>query len=316
MWKYALGRLLRLVPSLLLISVITFALARLLPGDPALAYLGESAPRDQVAYQAVRAELGLDDALPLQYLRWLGKALQGDFGKSVRTHEAVLTGIRQRFPITLELTMAAMLVAALIAIPAGIASAVKPNSWLDNLGTVGAMAGVAIPDFWLGILLIYLLALALHWLPASGFTPPDQSLALNLKMMIMPALALGAAQAGIIMRQVRSSLIEVLNLEYVTTARSKGLSEAAVVRRHALKNGLIPVVTVLGLQTGRLMGGAVIIETIFALPGMGRMTADSIYFRDYSPLQATVLLFGVGVVLINLVADLTYAYLDPRIRYT
>jgi peptide/nickel transport system permease protein len=312
---YLLRRVLHAIPTLLLVTAVTFAITMLLPGDPALAFLGEAAAMDKVAYEAMRRELGLDQPLPVQYALWLGRTLQGDLGRSVRTKEPVWESMQARFPITLQLTVMAMLVALVVAVPVGIISAIRPNSRLDVVGTIVAISGLAIPGFWLGIMLIFVFALWLRWLPPSGYAPPSSGLGQNLQLMLLPALALGVEQAAVIMRQVRSALLEVLGQEYVTTAWAKGLRERVVVSRHALKNALIPVITIIGLQTGRLFGGAVVIETVFALPGLGRLAADSIFFRDFPSLQGVVLILALAVFLSNLVTDALYAYLDPRIRY-
>ncbi len=315
MGRYFLRRIIQSVPVLLLITIITFAIVHLLPGDPALAYLGEAAAKDQVAYEAVRLELGLDQPLPVQYGKWLGKVVQGDMGKSVRTREPVTTGLSIRLPVTLQLALMAILFAVVIAVPVGILSAVRPGSKTDSIGTVFAISGVAVPHFWLGIILIYVFALWLRWLPASGYKSPTENLGANLQYMLLPALTLGAGQAAVIMRQVRSSLIEVLRNEYVRTARAKGLRERMVVQRHALKNAFIPVITIIGMQVGRLFGGAVVVESIFALPGLGRLAIDSIMFRDFAMLQGAILILAVAVVVLNLLTDVLYAYLDPRIKY-
>lgn len=315
MQAYLARRLLQAVPTLLIVSLITFSITMLLPGDPALAFLGESAALDQTAYAATRAELGLDQPLPVQYARWLGRALRGDLGRSVRTKEPVVTSLRTRIPITLELITLAMATGLLIAFPVGIVSAVRPNSKIDLISTILAVSGLAIPSFWFGILLIYVFALWLGWLPASGYVKPTEDLAQNLKLMVLPAFTLGLDLAASLMRQVRSALLEVLQQEYITTARAKGLRERAIVGRHALRNALIPVVTIIGLQIGRLVGGAVVIETIFALPGLGRLAADAIFFRDFPALQGVVLLLAITVFVSNLLTDLAYSFLDPRIRY-
>jgi len=313
---YILRRLAALVPVLFLVSVVTFSVNLLLPGDPALAYIGEANIGDKVMYEAVRQELGLDQPIPVQYVKWLGRAVRGDFGRSIRTREPALEGLLARLPITLQLSAMAMVISLVIAIPIGIISAVRPNSKLDTAGTVLAMTGVAVPDFWLAILLIYLFAVWLPWLPSSGFVPLAQGLWPNLQSMILPAVALGMVLSAVVMRQLRASLLEVLRQEYVVVARAKGLRERHVIGRHALKNALIPMVTVLGLQTGRLFGGAVLIETIFSLPGLGRLATDSILFRDYPMLLGTVLILATSVMLASLVTDVLYAVLDPRIRYT
>jgi peptide/nickel transport system permease protein len=304
-----------MVPTLLLVSIATFVLAHLMPGDPALAVLGETAPRDQVAYDAMRRDLGLDRPLLVQYLRWIGRLTHGNFGLSVRSQTPVGLELVHRLPITLELTLLGMLVAAAVALPTGIVSAMRRGGGLQVAVTAGTLGGLAIPDFWLAILLIYVFAVVLRLLPTGGFTPIAADPVANLKMMVLPALALGLGQAAIVMRQVHSAMVDVLHREYVTTARAKGLSEWVVIRRHALRNALIPVITILGLQVGRVFGTAVVIETMFALPGLARLAVDSAAFRDYSALQGAILVFALTVLVVNLLTDLLYGALDPRIRY-
>jgi peptide/nickel transport system permease protein len=313
--QYLLRRLLYFIPVIFLVSVVIFVITMLMPGDPAMAMLGDAMGQDKVAYAAMREELGLDQPIPVQYANWLGRALHGDLGRSIRTHETVIEGLGARLPVTLELTSLALVFALVIAIPVGIVSATRPNTFLDSLGTILAIGGVAIPEFFLGILMIYVFAVSLHWLPSSGFVPLSAGIWLSLQSMIMPAIALGTTVTAVTMRQVRASLLEVLQQEYIVVARAKGLAEPRVVRGHAVKNALIPVVTIIGLQIGRLFGGAVVVETIFALPGMGRLAADSIFFRDFPMLQGVVLVMAAAVLLFNLLTDLLYAYLDPRIRY-
>lgn len=315
MGKYLLRRLLYFIPVIFLVSIVIFSITMLLPGDPAMAFLGDAMGNDKVAYEAMRKELGLDQPVPIQYANWLGRAMQGDLGRSIRTHETVIEGLQARLPVTIELTVLALFFALIVAIPVGIISATRPNSLLDTVGTVVAIGGVAIPEFFLGIVMIYVFAVTLHWLPSSGFVPLSSGIWLSLQSMIMPAISLGTTVTAVTMRQVRASLLEVLQQEYVTVARAKGLAEPVVVRTHALKNSLIPVVTVIGLQIGRLFGGAVVVETIFALPGMGRLAADSIFFRDFPMLQGVVLVMALAVLLFTLFTDMLYAYLDPRIRY-
>jgi peptide/nickel transport system permease protein len=315
MARYLVVRLLYFIPVIFLVTVVIFSITMLLPGDPALAFLGEGSIRDQVAYQAMRAELGLDQPLPVQYARWLGRALKGDLGRSVRTHEAVLDALLARLPVTLELAAVALLIALVIAVPIGVLSATRPNSPLDSAATVVAVSGVALPEFFVGILFIYLFAVWLRILPPSGYTPLSVGVWANLKSIILPALSLGLAMNAVTMRQVRASLIEVMREDYVTVARAKGVPEGTVIWSHALRNALIPVITVIGLQIGRLVGGTVVVETIFAFPGMGRLAADSIFFRDFPMLQAVVLVMALSVLSFNLLADLLYAYVDPRIRY-
>jgi len=314
--QYILRRLFYFVPVLFLVTIIAFFINLSLPGDAALAYIGETNIRDRALYESVREELGLNDPIPVQYIRWLGRVARGDFGRSIRTQEPAIEGILARLPVTFHLTLMALFVALCISVPVGIISAVRPNSKSDMAGTLVAIGGVAIPDFYLGILLIYVFGLHLRVLPPSGYVTPTEDLLRSIKSMIMPSVALGMAMAAVIMRQIRSALIEVMQQEYVTVARSKGLSEGVIVRRHALKNALIPVVTIVGLQIGRLFGGAVIIESVFALPGMGRLAAEAILFRDAPMLQGSVLILAVAVLVANLVTDMLYAFLDPRIRYS
>ncbi len=300
---------------LLFVSVVSFVLIFLLPGDPALAVLGDEGARDQQRYQQVRTELGLDQPLPLQYAAWAGRALHGDLGTSIRTRVPVIQLMLQRLGPTLQLTLMAIAFAVLVAIPVGILGAVKPNSRMDAAGTLLAMAGASLPNFWLGLLLILAFGLWLHWLPPSGYVAPVEDPIGNLRLMILPTITLGSGIAALVMRQTRSAMLEVLRQDYITTARAKGLTQRLVILKHALKNALIPVATVVGLQTGHLMGGAVITETIFSIPGIGSLAASSIFTRDFPTLQAVVLLMALAVVMANLVTDLAYAWLDPRIRY-
>jgi len=312
---YIVRRLLTMLPTLFLVSVVTFLLAHLMPGDPVLAFLGETAPRDQVAYAAMREQLGLDRPVAVQYLRWMEQVSRGNLGISVRSQTPVAFELVQRLPVTLELTILGMLIAAGVAVPLGVVSAARGGRTLRAVATVGTTGGLAMPDFWLGILMIYLFAVALRLLPASGFTPLASDPVANLRTMALPALTLGFGQAAILMRQVHSAMLDVLHREYVTTARAKGLSEWLVVRRHALKNALIPVITIFGLQTGRVFGAAVVVETVFALPGLARLAVDSAAFRDYSALQGAILMFALAVLVVNLSTDLLCGAVDPRVRH-
>jgi peptide/nickel transport system permease protein len=304
-----------MLPVLLIVSVLAFGLLYVLPGDPAVAMLGENAGNQQT-YQALRHDLGLDQPLYLQYLTWLGRVLHGDLGHSIRTQEAVSTVLMARVPITLYVGLAGLLVGLLLGLSVAIVSALKPGSIFDNLGTIAAMGGVAIPSFWQALLLVYFFAVVLRWVPPSGFTSPFVDPGLSLRMLILPAIVLGTHAAAVIMRQGRSALMEVLEQDYVTTARSKGLRGRSVVSGHAMKNAMIPIITVIGLQVGTLVSGAAITETIFAIPGVGRAALDAIFYRDYPVLQGAVLILTLAVLIANLVTDLAYAYLDPRIRYT
>jgi peptide/nickel transport system permease protein len=315
MATYIVQRVFQMIPVMVLASIISFSIIFLLPGDPALLILGDQLASDRAIYEAKRAELGLDRPLPIQYLDWLGKTVRGDLGTSTRDRQPVIQGIRDRLPVTLQLAAMSIVLAVLIAIPAGILSALKPNSKWDIVSSLVAFGGIAIPNFWFGILLIYLFAVVLRWLPPSGFVAFGEDPIQNLTRMLMPALTLGLGLSAVLMRQTRSSLLEVLNQDYMTTARAKGLSQKIVVLRHALKNGLIPVVTVLGLQLGLVFGGSVITESIFSILGIGRWAVDSITTRDFPVVQAISLVMAVGVLLANLLADIAYAYIDPRIHY-
>ncbi|MCC7371882.1 MAG: ABC transporter permease [Chloroflexi bacterium] len=315
MWMYVIRRLILMVPVVWLVSVIAFSIILLLPGDPALAILGPERARDTVAYQAIRAELGLDRSIPIQYVSWVSKMLVGDFGNSAHYQQPVTKLVGSSISPTVQLALMSMIVALIIALPIGIISAVKPGSWLDVIGTTLALSGVAIPNFLLGILLILLFALVLRWFPAGGYVPFTENPGESLRLMLLPAFALGTGLAAVLMRQIRSAMLEVMNQDYVTTARSKGLNTRAVVLRHALMNALIPVITVVGVQVGRLMGGTVVIETIFSVPGMGKLAVAAIFYRDFPVVQAVVLLMGTAILFSNLITDLLYGVLDPRVRY-
>jgi len=315
MGRYLVRRLVSMVPVVIIVSFLVFALINLLPGDPALMILGEN-NNDPAAYQRLRADLGLDRPLVIQYLDWAGHALRGDFGISLRDRQPIGEAIAARVPPTLELATLGLLLSLCISIPVGVITALRPGSPVDAVATVGALSGVAVPQFFLGILLIELFAVNWHLVPPSGYIPPWEDLGANLRLMILPALALSTGLTAVQMRHVRSSLLEVLHQEYVLTARSKGLHSSVVVRRHALRNALIPLVTIVGLEMGTLIGGTVILEIIFSIPGMGRLLVDSITFRDYPTVQAMVLLLALTVLVANLLADLTYGMLDPRVSRT
>ncbi|MFO7311713.1 MAG: ABC transporter permease [Bacillota bacterium] len=305
MAQFVLKRLLMLVPVVLGVSVIVFGLLYLTPGDPALLMLGEHAPQEQ--YLALREKLGLDLPVHIQYLRWLGRALQLDLGDSIRSSRPVTEEIATRLPATAELAVLAVLVATLIGIPAGVISATRPNSWLDNILTVLALAGVSMPVFWQGLMLIIIFSVYLGWLPPSGRLG-------GWEYFVLPVITLGTSAAASITRMTRATMLEAIHEDFVRTARAKGLNERRVIYRHALRNALLPVVTIIGLEFGNLMAGAVITETIFAWPGIGRLAVDAIRTRDYPVVQGVVMTFAVSYVLINLIVDLLYAYLDPRLR--
>ncbi len=314
MSRYILRRVISMIPVLLIVSIIAFGLLYVLPGDPAVAILGDNAGNQQT-YLALRHDLGLDQPLYAQYLSWLGRVVQGDLGRSIRTNESVATVLMQRVPISMYLGAAGLVVGLALGLSVAIVSALRPGSRIDSLGTLLAMGGVAIPSFWQALLLVYVFAVLLRWVPPSGFTSPFVDPFLSAKMLILPAIVLGTHSAAVIMRQGRSALMEVLEQDYVTTARAKGLNDRTVVGGHALKNAMIPIITVIGLQVGTLVSGAAITETVFAIPGVGRAAVDAIFFRDYPVLQGAVLILTLGVLMANLLTDVTYAYLDPRIRY-
>jgi peptide/nickel transport system permease protein len=298
--------------TLLVISLIVFTGVRLIPGDPARVLAGTDA--DESGLEEIRQKYGLKDPIPVQYLRWAGLALRGDLGESIRTREPVVRLVAQKLPITLELACAALGVALLIAIPAGVFAALRRNSVWDYLVSGVSLCGLSVPNFWLGIMLILLFSVRLRWLPASGFVSLFQDPLGNAQRMLMPSAVLGTALAAVLMRQTRNSMIEVLSADYVRTAYSKGLATGAVVFRHAIRNGLIPVVTILGLQMGALIGGAVVTEQIFVVPGFGRLIVEAVFTRDYPVVQGVVLITASAYVLINLLVDVSYSLLNPRIR--
>jgi peptide/nickel transport system permease protein len=312
---FIIRRLLQTLITLFVVTLISFTLCMILPGDPSLAVVGSEGASEEMI-KIVRQELGLDQPVVVQYFKWLVALVSGDFGISIRTRVHVLTLFGQRLPLTLELLGLGILFALLVAIPMGILSALKPNTWVDTAGTILSVSGVAMPQFFLGMLLILLFPIWLGWLPSSGYVPPAESLAGNLKGMILPAISLGSVVAAEIMRQLRSSMLEVLNEEFVQTARAKGASEFMVIIKHVLRNALIPVVTLLGMRIGRLIGGIVIIEVVFSLPGIGRLLMNAVLFNDFPVLQTGVLLVALAVTFLNLLADISYSFLDPRIRRT
>lgn len=306
MLQYVGRRLITSIPVLWGVTTLVFLMMHLLPGDPAELMLAESGGSSQSIAQ-LRHQLGLDDPLYVQYGRFLANALHGDLGRSIFTNRPVTQTILEQLPHTVQLAVAAMLVAVIIGTALGIAAALNRNTWLDSLCVTIAVAGASIPIFWSGLLLILLFSSLLHWLPATGQG--------SLKHLIMPAIVLGLASSGSIARLVRSSMLEVLGQEYIIAARSKGLSERLVVCRHALKNALIPVITVIGLQFGYLLGGTVVTETVFSRQGLGWLVVDAILWKDSPIVQGTVLLAAAIYTLVNLLVDISYAIIDPRIRY-
>ncbi|MFZ5992972.1 MAG: ABC transporter permease [Deinococcota bacterium] len=313
MTRFFLRRLVGGLPTLLLVTVMVFALTRVLPGDPALLLLGEEATPELVA--KLRDELGLNRPLYVQYASWLGSLLRGDFGRSLRDNARVAPILWQKLPTTLELALFALLIALLLGIPTGVVAALRRGSATDAGVTVLALSGISVPNFFLGILLVYLFSIRLGWIPPSGYVEPWVDLRKNLSLMLLPAFTLGTALAGALARFTRNSMLEVLSQDYVRTARAKGLAGRVVIYKHALRNAAIPVVTVIGLQLGGLLGGAVVTEQVFSIPGFGRLVVDSVFNRDFPVLQAVVLFSAIAVFLVNVLIDLLYAAIDPRIRY-
>ncbi len=297
--------------TLLLISVVTFVVVQVAPGDPAQLILGTEAPPEALA--DLRAQLGLDSPLPLQYLSWLSGVLRGDLGVSLRHGRPVTELIAERLPVTLSLAILSLALAVLLAVPLGVLAAVRQHSALDYGVLVFAQAGLALPSFWIGILLILFFALSLRWLPSGGYVPWAENPLDTLRSLAMPVLALGLPVAGVLARLVRASMLEELSRDHIRTARAKGLSEQQVIVRHVLRNALIPTVTLLGLQLGFLLGGSIVIEQVFALPGLGRLVLFAINNRDLPLIQGLVLFIAVLVVGINFLVDMAYTWLDPRI---
>ena len=312
MLMFILRRLLSAIPTLILVSLFVFTLQKLLPGDPVLAMAGEE--RDPAVMEYLRDKYRLNDPIPLQYLNWVGNVLTGDFGTSLRTEQPVTTLLASKLPVTLELAVLALLIALLIGIPTGIISAVRKGTAVDYGANVVALSGISIPHFWLGILLIMVFAVKLQWLPASGFVPVGEDLGQNLKTLILPAFVLGAGLSGILMRHTRSAMLEVLRTDYVRTARAKGLLPRTVILKHALRNALMPIVTLTTLLFGELLGGAVLTEQVFSIPGFGKMIVDAVFNRDYAVVQGVVLCVAIGFLLLNMLADVLCRTINPRLR--
>ncbi|MBW1666823.1 MAG: ABC transporter permease [Deltaproteobacteria bacterium] len=305
MLNYVVKRLLSTIPVLIGISLLLFFMLRMLPGDPAQVLAGQMATPQEI--ELIRHQLGLDKPIHIQYAYFLGRLIHFDLGRSARTQNPVTEEIWARLPNTVLLAVVAITLACIFGIPAGIISAVRPYTWIDYLVTSSALFGISMPVFWLGLMLVVVFSVMLHWLPAGGTG--------SWKHVILPSFTLAAFVVAFIARMTRSTMMEVLSQDYTTTARSKGLKERVVVTKHALRNALIPIITVVGLQFGLLLGGAVLTETVFAWPGIGRLIVDSILARDYPMIQGTILVFGLLYILVNLVVDLIYAWVDPRIRY-
>ena len=312
MGRFLLRRLAQIVPTLFFVSVLIFGLQQLLPGDPAIAMAGED--RDPETIRFLREKFHLDEPLPMRYWHWLSGVVRGDLGESIRIQKPVTELILEKAPVTLQLATMAMLIALLIGVTAGVVSAVKKDTWLDYAANVFALWGLSTPNFWLGILLILLFAVNLGWLPASGYVSPFEDLKGNLAAMIMPAFVLGNAFAAVLMRHTRSAMLQVLSSDYVRTARAKGLNERVVILKHALRNALVPVITLGALSFGELLGGTVLTETIFSIPGFGKLIVDAVFNRDYSVVQGVVLLTATVYIALNLLADIAYFLVNPRMR--
>ncbi len=309
LWAFILRRLILAVPVFIGVTLVTFVLMYIVPGDPVALLMEEkTAAVDPQAARLIRAKWGLDDPVPVQYLKFVSNALRGDLGISYRTNQPVLEEVVARFPATAKLAAAALLVGILIGVPMGILAALRQNTVFDSASIIGATMGVSIPNFWLGILLIYLLAVHLRWLPPSGYGPA-------FPYLIMPALTLGTGLSAVLARLTRSSMLEVIRQDFVRTARAKGLAERRVITVHALRNAAIPIVTIVGVQISGLLSGAVITERVFSWPGVGRLLVDSIGARDLPTAQGCVLFIAMVFIALNLLVDLSYAWLDPRIKY-
>ena len=305
-------RLGTVVPTLVLVSMLIFGLQQLLPGDPAKILAGEEQDPTVIAY--LHKKLHLDEPLPVRYAFWIAGVLRGDLGESVRNQQPVLDLVLQKLPVTVELAVLAMGIALVIGIPAGVAAAVGRGTAWDIGANAFALWGLSTPNFWLGILMILLFSVQLGWLPASGYVSPFEDLGANLAAMVMPAFVLGNALAAVLMRHTRSAMLQVLSADYIRTARSKGLREAPVVLRHALRNALVPVVTLGALEFGTLLSGAVLTEQVFTIPGFGKLIVDAVFNRDYAVVQGVVLVTATAYILLNLLADLAYFALNPRLR--
>lgn len=312
MLTFILRRLLSAIPTLILVSLFVFTLQKLLPGDPVQAMAGEE--RDPAVMEYLREKYRLNDPLPLQYVHWVGNVLQGDFGTSLRTEQPVTVLLASKLPVTIELAVLALIIALVIGIPTGVISAVRKGTSVDYAANVFALSGISIPHFWLGILLIMIFAVKLQWLPASGFVPLGEDVGQNLKTLILPAFVLGAGLSGVLMRHTRSAILEVLRADYVRTARAKGLFPRTVILKHALRNALMPIVTLTTLLFGELLGGAVLTEQVFSIPGFGKMIVDAVFNRDYAVVQGVVLCVAIGFLLLNLLADVLYRLINPRLR--
>lgn len=312
MLTFLARRIAQIIPTLFLVSILIFGLQQLLPGDPAMILAGEE--RDPTVIAHLRETLHLDQPFPVRYAYWLAGVLHGDLGESLRTQQPVRSLIADKLPVTLELASIAIVIAVAIGIPAGVVSAVRRGTAWDYGANVVALWGLSTPNFWLGIMLILLFSVTLGWLPASGFVSPFEDWRANLAAMIMPAFVLGNAIAAVLMRHTRSAMLQVLSSDYVRTARAKGVRERDVVLKHALRNALIPIITLGALEFGTLLSGAVLTEQVFTIPGFGKLIVDAVFNRDYAVVQGVVLFTATAYIVLNLVADVAYAVANPRIR--
>ena len=313
MLKLILRRMVVAIPTLILVSMIVFMLQKILPGDPVLTLAGEE--RDPAVLDYLRDKYRLNDPLPMQYVAWVTQVLQGDLGKSIRTDVPVTSLIAQKLPVTLQLAAMAMFFAVLVGIPLGIIAAVRKGTSVEMGANVAALSGMSIPNFWLGIILIMVVSVQWKLLPASGYVPPSEDLWLSFKTMLMPSLVLSTAIAAYLMRHTRSAMLEALSADYVRTARAKGVSARKVVLRHALRNALMPIVTLVTLLFGELLAGAVLTEQVFTIPGFGKLIVDAVFNRDYAVVQGVVLCVAVGFIVMNLIADILYILVNPRLRH-
>jgi peptide/nickel transport system permease protein len=312
MLKLILNRIAVAIPTLIIVSLFVFALQHALPGDPFLVIAGEE--RDPESIARLRALYRMDDPVIVQYFAWITQVVQGEFGRSLRTSEPVLGLILQKLPVTIQLAVASMIVALAIGLPTGILAAVRKGTAVDYASSAVALSGLSIPNFWLGIMLILLFAVELRWLPASGYVPFFKDPLGALETLVLPAFVLGSGLAAFIMRHTRSAMLEVLRADYVRTARAKGLTERTVIGRHALRNALIPVITLSTILFGELLAGAVLTEQVFTIPGFGKLIVDAVFNRDYGVVQGVVLCTAIGFILMNLIADVLYILVNPRLR--
>jgi peptide/nickel transport system permease protein len=313
MLRFALRRILASLPVLLIVTLIAFSVMQLVPGDPAAAIAGAGATNQEIA--AIRIQLGLDKPFLEQLVTWYGGLIQGDLGRSILLNRPVWQAITERLPITLPLSLFALILTILVGVPAGVVAALRANSWVDQAVTGLAMLGVSVPSFWLALMLIVLFGVHLEWLPTGGFVPFAENPAAWARSMVLPSVSLALLQIGLLARITRSAMLEVLRQDFVRTARAKGLPGWMVIGKHALKNVMVPVVTVIGISFGLLLSGSIVIETVYGMPGLGRLMANAIFGRDYPVIQGGLLLTGVVLVLLNLAVDLLYALIDPRVRY-